>query len=107
MKAALIYTTAWLAFVPAMFVSAHAEVHQVTISTTAFEPKEFTARVGDTVEWINKDFIDHTATAADKSFDVVLPTGKRKTVVLAKSGTVNYSCRFHPNMKGKITVGDK
>jgi plastocyanin len=104
-KTAIVYIATWLAFVPATFFSsAYAEVYQVIISTTSFAPKELTAHVGDTIEWMNKDFIDHTATAIDKSFDIVLPTGKKKSFVLSKQGAIDYFCRYHPNMKGKITV---
>jgi plastocyanin len=28
-----------------------------------FNPADITVRVGDTIEWANADFIDHTATA--------------------------------------------
>jgi plastocyanin len=30
---------------------------------------------------------------------------KSATVVLKKVGTVDYYCRFHPNMKGQIVIG--
>jgi plastocyanin len=48
--------------------------------------------------------VQHTATANDKSFDVLLPAHKKGSIVVSKPGTIDYYCRFHPNMKGKITV---
>ena len=39
------------------------EVVQVKISDLAFTPAEITIHVGETVEWVNEDFLDHTATA--------------------------------------------
>ena len=63
-----------------------------------------TAKVGDTIRWDNKDFVAHTATATDKSFDVMLPPGKTGSTVVTKVGTFDYFCKFHPNMKGKVTV---
>ena len=34
----------------------------MTIEKMAFSPKEISAKVGDTVEWVNKDAFAHTAT---------------------------------------------
>jgi plastocyanin len=64
------------------------EVVHVTIGDLAFSAAEMTARVGDTVEWVNGDFIDHTATAVGGNWDVL----------------VNYFCRFHPSMAARIHV---
>ena len=46
----------------------------------------------------------HTATASDKSWDVTIEPGKSGRLTLTGSGSVNYFCRFHPNMKGRIVV---
>ena len=37
-------------------------------------------------------------------FDVNQPPKKTVTSVLRKAGTVEYYCRFHPNMKGRIKI---
>ena len=47
--------------------SAAGEVVRVAINDLAFSPAEVTAKVGDTIEWVNGDFVDHTATAKDGS----------------------------------------
>ena len=62
------------------------------------------ARVGDTIRWVNKDVFAHTATARNGDFDVMLPAGKAATLVLKKAGTIEYYCRFHPNMKATLTI---
>lgn len=85
--------------------SARAEVIQVTIENLAFVPAEITAHAGDTIQWVNADIVIHTATARNGAFDVTIPVkGKASTVVKA-SGTVDYYCKFHPNMVGKVVVG--
>ena len=84
--------------------SARAEVIHIKIQNLAFAPAEITAHVGDTIEWANADFIPHTATAKNHDFDVQLPAGKTAKLNLKKAGTVEYFCRFHPNMTGTITV---
>ena len=85
-------------------VSAQAATIQITMENLAFAPAEATARVGDTVEWINKDVLAHTATARNGDFDVTTPPKKTVTSVLKKAGTVEYYCRFHPNMKAVLTI---
>ena len=87
-----------------MSVSAHAATIQITMENLVISPAEATAKVGDTVEWINKDIFAHTATARNGDWDVTMPPKKTVTLVLKKAGTVDYYCRFHPNMKATLTV---
>jgi plastocyanin len=85
------------------FVPAQAEVIQITIDDLDFSPAEVKATVGDTITWINKDIVAHTATVRG-DWDVTIPANRSASVVLKKTGTVEYYCRFHPNMKGRITI---
>lgn len=62
-------------------------------------------KVGDTIEWINKDAFLHTATARDRSFDVSIPPNKTATLAVQKAGEIAYYCRFHSNMMGQLKVG--
>jgi plastocyanin len=85
-------------------VSAQAATIEISMENLVIAPAQATARVGDTVEWVNKDILAHTATAGNGDFDVMLPPKKTATLVLKKAGTVEYYCRFHPNMKATLTV---
>ena len=85
-------------------VSAHAATIQITMDNLVISPAEVSAKVGDTIEWINKDVFAHTATARNGDWDVNLPPKKNGTLVLQKAGTVDYFCRFHPNMKATLAV---
>jgi plastocyanin len=76
----------------------------VTIDQVAYREKSVTARVGDTIEWVNKDIFDHTATAKNGEFNVEVPAGKKARVVLKKAGEIGYFCEYHPNMTAKIVV---
>jgi plastocyanin len=87
-----------------MSVSAHAATIQISMENLVISPAATTAKVGDTVEWINKDIFVHTATARNGDFDVTMPPKKTVTSVLKKAGTVDYYCRFHPNMKATLTI---
>jgi plastocyanin len=64
---------------------------------------EIKAKVGDTIEWINKDIVAHTATVRD-DWDMMIVANKSASLVLTKAGIFEYYCRFHPNMTGRITV---
>jgi plastocyanin len=83
---------------------AWAKTLRIVIENVAFGPALPDARVGDVVDWVNKDFVAHTATARDGSFDVVLPPGKTVALRLRHAGTISFYCRYHPNMTGAITV---
>jgi plastocyanin len=85
-------------------VSAHAATVQITMENLVISPAQTTAKVGDTIEWINKDIFAHTATARNGDFDVAMPPKKTVTLILKKAGTIDYYCRFHPNMKATLTV---
>ena len=85
-------------------VPAHAETIQIVIENMAFAPAEVSAKVGDTIEWVNKDVFVHSATARNGDFDVNQPPKKTVSSALQKAGTVDYYCRYHPNMKGVLKI---
>jgi plastocyanin len=82
---------------------ARAQTLRVTIDKMAFSPAEIEAKAGDTIEWINNDVFAHTATVQG-GFEVMLPPKKSGSAVVEMAGTVDYYCRFHPNMKGRIKI---
>src|SRR5881396_3260439 len=88
----------------AVSVSADAATVQITMENLVISPAEASAKVGDTIEWINKDVFVHTATARNGDWDITLPPKKSGSLVLKKAGTVDYYCRFHPNMKATLAV---
>ena len=84
--------------------SARAEVIEIKAEKLAFAPAQIAAHVGDTIVWVNADFVAHTATARNGAWDMMMPPNTKKELVLKSAGTVDYYCKFHPNMIGKITV---
>ena len=85
-------------------ISALAATVQISMDNLEIAPKEVSAKVGDTIEWVNNDAFAHTATAKNGDWDVMLPPKKSGSLVLKKAGTFDYYCRFHPNMKATLTV---
>lgn len=88
----------------AMVAPAQAETIVITMENLDISPANVSAKVGDTIEWVNKDVFAHTATAKNGDFDVTLPPKKSAMFVLKKSGTVDYYCRYHPNMKATLKI---
>ena len=79
---------------------------QILIDQLAFAKSPDDLHVGDTVQWVNHDLFEHTATAKDGQFDLDLPPGATRQVVLQRTGIIQYYCKFHPGMAGQITVSD-
>lgn len=78
--------------------------YTIVIDKMAFGPPPNGLRVGDAIMWVNRDLFRHTATAADRSFDLDLSPGKSGRVTLKRAGTIAFSCTFHPGMKGALIV---
>jgi plastocyanin len=104
MKPGLLSSVAGAIAFVSMVVPAQAATVQITMENLEISPAEASVQVGDTVEWINKDVFAHTATAGNGDFDVKLPAKKSGMMVVKKAGTVEYYCRFHPNMKAMLKV---
>jgi len=85
-------------------VPVQAEAIQVIVDKLVFAPVDVNAKVGDTVEWVNKDAFAHTATATNGDWNVTLAPKQNGQLVLKKPGTTDYFCKFHPNMKGRVIV---
>lgn len=61
-------------------------------------------KVGDTIVWVNRDTVPHTATARDKSFDVRVQQGQSVSMVVKKAGNIAFYCIYHPAMRGTLIV---
>jgi len=79
--------------------------HTVIIEGMRFHPEKIVVRRGERIKWINKDPFPHTVTAAGGRFDsgTIAPDGSW-TYAAGKSGKYDYSCTFHPTMKGSVVV---
>ena len=78
--------------------------HVVLIDAMKFGAMPASVRAGDRITWVNKDMFRHTATAKDKSFDIDLPPGASKSMVVGKAGTIMVICRYHPGMRAVLKV---
>ncbi|GAC1379524.1 MAG: hypothetical protein NVSMB45_01740 [Ginsengibacter sp.] len=77
----------------------------VSISGMTFTSSSITVKVGTTVTWTNTDNMQHTVTADDGSWTSGnLNYGDKFAYTFAYAGTANYHCKYHPGMKGSVTV---
>lgn len=80
----------------------------MVIEEMRFVPARLTVAPGDTVTWINRDFVPHTATAADSSWDSgILEQGDRWSLAIESSGSIDYTCLFHRTMSGRLVPEDR
>ncbi len=106
---------ATLAVAAATASPALATEHRVTIEDMAFRPSVIEVEVGDTVIFANADDLPHTATAIARGLDtaraqggafatgMIDPAGS-VAIRITRSGVVDFSCDYHPSMRGSIAA---
>ena len=71
--------------------------HTVTIDAARFSPADLSVSVGDSIVWVNKDILAHTATSSKPGFDSkVIAPGKSWRYTVRRKGEFPYTCVFHP-----------
>jgi plastocyanin len=79
--------------------------HEIAIRNFTFEPAQLSVTRGDTIVFSNTDFLPHTATARDSTWDSKsIDGGKMWSVVTNAPGTHEYYCVFHPTMRATVVV---
>lgn len=80
--------------------------HVVEIQGMKFHPEVLEVQRGDTVVWINRDIVPHTATSTRKSGwnTGPLAPGDSGQYVARHRGEDPYFCQLHPVMLAKLIV---
>ena len=78
--------------------------YTIVIDKMKFGPTPAVLHRGDTILWLNRDLFRHSATAANRSFDVDLPAGQSARMVVKSTGALAFSCKYHPGMRGVLRV---
>lgn len=84
--------------------AAEPRTHRIEIQNMRFGPVPANVKAGDSIIWVNRDLVPHTATARDGSFDVVISSRGSATTVVRRAGTIPFYCRYHPAMRGGLVV---
>lgn len=91
--------------VAARHAAAAATTHTVTIENMKFNPAMLSVHRGDRIVWVNKDLFPHTVTSDNNGFDSgSIAPGASWTYDMKATGTLSYTCAFHPSMKGSMEV---
>jgi plastocyanin len=79
--------------------------HVVEIRGLEFIPASIDVNPGDTITWINKDVMPHTATSDDGAWDSGdIAAGAEWTLSVESDFAGGYTCTYHPTMMGEISV---
>ena len=84
---------------------AEPKTHTVTIEGMRFQPEVLTVSRGDTIVWVNRDLVPHTATSGSGSFDSkTIQADESWKYTAGTRGDFAYICAFHPTMKATLHV---
>jgi plastocyanin len=91
---------------PGAKVMAQKGPDSVAIGDFTFGPETLSVAKGTYVTWTNTDASPHqvTVAAANGLRTPVMLQGQKQTLRFDSTGTVDYICGLHPNMKGKVVV---
>lgn len=80
--------------------------HLVEIRGMAFHPAVLKVARGDTITWVNRDIVPHTATSGGKPAWSTgnLAQEQSGQYVPQHTGTIAYFCELHPVMQGKLII---
>jgi plastocyanin len=78
----------------------------VTIASGVYSPNPVTVKVGQSVNWLNRDTFAHTATDANVFDTGSIPATSAHDVAVTfnTTGTFNYQCMLHPGETGTVVV---
>jgi len=78
----------------------------VMVDKDGFHPSSLHLTPGQTVTWTNGDKIQHTATAADGTWDTgPIDPGRSVSLQFTELGKWDYMCGFKPALRAAIIVG--
>lgn len=81
------------------------KTHTVIIEDMRFQPEVLTVAPGDTIVWVNKDLVPHTATSEAGGFDSKdIANGDSWRFTASAKGDFAYICSRHPEMKAMLHV---
>jgi len=112
MRSTVSIETIILLLIGALVYSAAAKAHdvQIFISGIAFSPQKISAHVGDRINWINNDGVQHEiffdrnpTNSAGPLLRYQLRPDQSVSIIVTKSGDYDYICRWH-GMLGSIHV---
>ena len=102
MRGRLVFAAGLLATAPA-----EAAEHVIRMAGQQYEPAEIKAAKGDSIRFVNDDDLAHEVFVPTVGFGLDLgkqEPGEEKAIALAKDGSFEVECVFHPHMLLTVTV---
>jgi plastocyanin len=80
------------------------KTYRISISDFSYNPTSLIIKKGDIVIWTNMDDVKHTVTSdsGNELSSELFGNGESYSHTFENSGTFNYHCIPHPQMKGSI-----
>lgn len=77
----------------------------VEVTQFKFSPARLVVNAGDTIVWLNRDAVPHTATANSGAWESGdIPAGAKRIWIARGRGEQPYFCAYHTGMKGVVLV---
>ncbi len=90
---------------PSLADQRNPRTHTIIMENMRFQPEVLAVAPGDTIVWVNKDLVPHTATSKVGGFDSsAIMASESWRYTPRKKGDFAYVCTFHPTMKGSLRV---
>ncbi len=81
------------------------KTHTVVMEAMVFRPAALTVSSGDTIVWVNRDIVEHTATSAAAGFDSkMIQPGKSWKHTVRTKGDFAIVSKYHPAKTGTLRV---
>ena len=75
-----------------------------TLGSGAFTPNPLQAAIGNTIVWMNNDFITHDIVMDDGTPVGLIAPGQTSNPIALATETAGYHCTLHPSMVGQVTA---
>lgn len=98
-RACVVLAAGWL-----LAGQAAAATHTIVIEQMRFTPAALTIQRGDTVLWVNRDLMPHTASAAGRFDSGKIEAGRSWRLRVSQPGLIAYVCNYHPGMQAFLKV---
>jgi plastocyanin len=85
----------------------HPKLYVIEIKQMQFQPALLKVHAGDTVEWVNHDFVTHDVTEEKHKEWSSSPLAANASWHMVAEKDADYYCSIHQVMKGKVVIDNE
>ena len=82
----------------------HRKLYVIEIKQMQFQPALLKVHAGDTIEWVNHDFVTHDVTEETHKDWSSSPLAAGASWRMVANKNADYYCSIHQVMKGKLVI---